>query len=576
MLFTSPLQSAVSTAGSIAPWAARAVQRLVHSQSGGVATAGAPPAEVRAAAAAPAPVPAPAAVGVPVPVPTPALAVPALARAAAQVAKDSTGAAAREAGSAASRVVPLPSESLTAAPTSATAALRDAAVAATSAAAPLRSATAAVPVLAASPAPAASTAAAAPHGRLHGAAAKPAAEPESPVALVFNPTASSTSAAAASFDRREEALRREQRELSHLYRQQSRDSAVVTQEMTEEVMALLRLLGVPYVVSPSEAEAQCVALEQLGLVDGVVTNDCDAFLFGGSTIYKHIFNEDKFVEVYTAADVQTKLKLVRSDLINMGLLLGTDYTDGVKGIGPVNATEIVLAWRGAEGLSRYSEWMNTCSQPDEIDRMLAQKRASDQAGGGGEADAGVEEGKRGTRTRKGGNAKKEKARSKLSKTEIKALSKEQLYKYTHRTTRQRWAVPRDYPSPLLRNAYLSPTVDKTLHAFSWQQPSTRALAEYCSAKFGWAVDYAAAFVERALGGSTGAAKGADPAQRKMESYFMRFEANITAPAPRSKRLRAAFNIEDSSSDDAVAETADERQVEEEEEEETRGGGRGQG
>jgi hypothetical protein len=32
-------------------------------------------------------------------------------------------------------------------------------------------------------------------------------------------------------------------------------------------------------------------------VDGVVTEDSDAILFGAKTIYKNIFNDKKFVEV---------------------------------------------------------------------------------------------------------------------------------------------------------------------------------------------------------------------------------------------------------------------------------------
>ena len=47
-----------------------------------------------------------------------------------------------------------------------------------------------------------------------------------------------------------------------------------------EVQDLLTMFGIPYMIAPSEAEAQCAFLDEAGLVDGVVTNDSDVFLFG--------------------------------------------------------------------------------------------------------------------------------------------------------------------------------------------------------------------------------------------------------------------------------------------------------
>lgn len=76
-----------------------------------------------------------------------------------------------------------------------------------------------------------------------------------------------------------------------------RDAAVLTSEMKEEVMELLDAFNLPYIVAPSEAEAQCAALERLKLVDGVVTEDSDTFLFGANVVYKNIFDDNKFVEV---------------------------------------------------------------------------------------------------------------------------------------------------------------------------------------------------------------------------------------------------------------------------------------
>jgi DNA excision repair protein ERCC-5 len=76
-----------------------------------------------------------------------------------------------------------------------------------------------------------------------------------------------------------------------------RDTEGITEEMREDIMKLLDAFDLPFVIAPFEAEAQCAVLESLGLVDGVVTEDSDAFLFGAKTIYRNIFNDKKFVEV---------------------------------------------------------------------------------------------------------------------------------------------------------------------------------------------------------------------------------------------------------------------------------------
>jgi DNA excision repair protein ERCC-5 len=68
---------------------------------------------------------------------------------------------------------------------------------------------------------------------------------------------------------------------------------LLLQDMILECQELLTLFGLPYIVAPAEAEAQCAALEAAGLVDGVVTDDNDVFLFGGQHVYRHLFEDKK-------------------------------------------------------------------------------------------------------------------------------------------------------------------------------------------------------------------------------------------------------------------------------------------
>ena len=70
---------------------------------------------------------------------------------------------------------------------------------------------------------------------------------------------------------------------------------------------LLQLFGIPYIVSPMEAEAQCAQLELLGMTQGTITDDSDAWLFGATHVYKNFFNQTKFVEFYTAEAVHQNL-----------------------------------------------------------------------------------------------------------------------------------------------------------------------------------------------------------------------------------------------------------------------------
>lgn len=111
-----------------------------------------------------------------------------------------------------------------------------------------------------------------------------------------------------------------------------------------------------------EAEAQCAELARLNLVDGVITDDNDVFLFGASQCFKNLFNDAKYVECFLAADLAREMSLTRERLITIAYLLGSDYTEGLPGIGPVAGMEIMANFPGPQGLKNFKAWWTDVQQ----------------------------------------------------------------------------------------------------------------------------------------------------------------------------------------------------------------------
>lgn len=146
-----------------------------------------------------------------------------------------------------------------------------------------------------------------------------------------------------------DALRRERA-------RQKQPEQETTHQMTQEIQAMLRLFGLPYITAPMEAEAQCAQLSMQHLVDGIITDDSDVFLFGGSPVYRHMFNHRQSVECYWMSDMERELGLSRTRLIQLAFLLGSDYTEGLAGVGPVLAMEILSLYPGDDALESFRDW----------------------------------------------------------------------------------------------------------------------------------------------------------------------------------------------------------------------------
>lgn len=125
----------------------------------------------------------------------------------------------------------------------------------------------------------------------------------------------------------------------------------VTREHSNEAKELLKLMGVPYVEAPCEAEAQCAALVKAGKVFATATEDMDALTFGSTTLLRHLtFSEARKMPVkeFSYEKILKGFELTSKEFIDLCILLGCDYCEGIRGIGPKRAVELINTHRDIE------------------------------------------------------------------------------------------------------------------------------------------------------------------------------------------------------------------------------------
>ena len=137
-------------------------------------------------------------------------------------------------------------------------------------------------------------------------------------------------------------------------RRYGQQSIVATTDLISEAKELLSLMGIPVVQAPGEGEAQTAYMASKGDVWGAASQDFDSLLYGAP---RHIRNlsitgrrklprKNVYIkiepEMLELDKVKRDLGLDQSQLIDLGILVGTDYNpDGIKGIGPKTALKLI-------------------------------------------------------------------------------------------------------------------------------------------------------------------------------------------------------------------------------------------
>jgi len=132
--------------------------------------------------------------------------------------------------------------------------------------------------------------------------------------------------------------------------------------MVDEAIELLRLMGIPVVQAPSEGEAQASHMCLTGSVWAAASKDYDCLLFGAPRLLRFLTISGKeFLpskasfrpltpELIDSARMLEHYGITRAQLIDLAILVGTDFNEGIKGIGPKKALKLVQDFGSIESM----------------------------------------------------------------------------------------------------------------------------------------------------------------------------------------------------------------------------------
>ena len=151
----------------------------------------------------------------------------------------------------------------------------------------------------------------------------------------------------------------------------------VTGEILTDAKRLLSLMGIPWLEALEDGEAQASYMAAKGDVWAVGSKDYDCLLFGAPILARYLTltgreylpskktSRPLIPELVNLAENLEALGISREQLVDLALIVGTDFNEGVMGIGPKKGLALIRKYGTAE---KFPEQIRS-ELPDDLDKV---------------------------------------------------------------------------------------------------------------------------------------------------------------------------------------------------------------
>jgi len=130
-----------------------------------------------------------------------------------------------------------------------------------------------------------------------------------------------------------------------------------TQRHNDEAMELLRMMGLPVLRAPGEAERLCAQLAQSGYAKAAATEDFDALVFGAPKVLRNLHHGSAspqlpLVQEICLSEILAQLHFSQLEFVDFCILAGCDYLPTISKVGIMTAQQLIKKHRNIENILR--------------------------------------------------------------------------------------------------------------------------------------------------------------------------------------------------------------------------------
>lgn len=130
----------------------------------------------------------------------------------------------------------------------------------------------------------------------------------------------------------------------------------VTKDTLDVAEDILDIFNVNYMYSPNSAESQASYMCENGDFEYVISDDYDTVVFKSPFTLRNFTSSTRPLERISLSKTLEENDISYEELINAYILCGTDYNDGVNGVGPVTSVRYVNEYDSMSDLFREKDF----------------------------------------------------------------------------------------------------------------------------------------------------------------------------------------------------------------------------